>query len=85
MDNRLNITQEQLKEAEKSMIEKLKIYRATALDDNKSKLDLKETANDVIRTMGNYIQLQRESRNELIILGQLLSDYIAGKEPKKPN
>lgn len=84
MENQLNITQEQLHEAENKIIEQLKIYREVALDDNKSKLELKEAANNVIRAMSAYISLQSDSRNELIVLGQVLGEYITGSSKKPP-
>lgn len=88
MDNRLNVTTEQLHEAENNFIEKIKIYREIALDDTKSKAELKEAANTVIRAMAVYIDLQKESRNELIMVGQLLGEYITGDKEKtahRPN
>ncbi len=88
MENKLGITKEQLHKAKNDFIEKIKIYREVALDDTKGKADLKEAANTVIRAMAAYIDLQTESKNELIMIGQVLGEYITGDSEKashKPN
>ena len=82
MEHKLNITKKELNKAKSDFIEKTKVYREVALDDTKSKADLKEAANTVIRAMAAYIDLQTESKNELIMISQILGEYITGNNEK---
>ncbi len=84
MMNELTITPEQIKAAEDEFVEKLKIYREVALDNNKTKDDLKEAANTVIKAIGKCLDLRTKSQNEVVMLSQALSEYILNPD-KKPN
>lgn len=63
---------------------KIKAYSETYYDTSKSKEDLKDAANEALRGLSKVIDLQYEQTEQLVLMGQYLSEMILGGKPKEP-
>lgn len=62
----------------------IKAYSETYHDTSKTKEDLKDAANEALRGLSKVIDLQYEQTEQLVLMGQYLSEMILGGKPKEP-
>lgn len=67
---------------EQEMIEAVRVYRETILNEDSTRDEIKEACNGAIRRAVELINLQTEAINTLVTAGQILGDYATGKPPK---
>lgn len=67
---------------EKELLDAVKVYRETILNEDSTRDEIKESCNEAIRKAVELINKQSECINALVTAGQILGDYATGKAPK---
>ncbi len=77
------ISLEEMQAAESDTIQKVRLYRNVYNDSEKTKDDLKDSANEAIRSLNSLVRIQREQMEAILSISLALADMVQEDEPKR--